>query len=355
MNKKHVAIIGTVGVPGKYGGFETLAHNLIIQLKERLDFSVYCSFAAYEEHPQEWETASLKYIKLKANGIQSIPYDIISLLSAVKHADVILVLGVSGAVILPFLPKKLKKRLIVNIDGIEWKRDKWSPGIKAYLKFCEKLAVKHAGVVVADNLEIQKYVEDAYARRSELIEYGADHIAENSVNKTQNVPYAFTVCRIEPENNIHLILEVFAETDYQLKMVGGWNQSDYGRDLYSKYNQCENIELINPIYNQKELDLIRGNARIYIHGHSAGGTNPSLVEAMYLGLPVVAFDVRYNRETTGNKAYFFSNASSLKEVLKNLSDADLANCARDLKEMAMTRYTWKVIAEKYEKVINGVK
>ena len=121
--------------------------------------------------------------------------------------------------------------------------------------------------------------------------------------------YAFKVCRIEPENNVHLILEAFYKYPLlNIVLVGNWNNSVYGKQLKLQFESFENIYLLEPIYDQNILNQLRSNCYLYIHGHSAGGTNPSLVEAMYLELPIIAYDINYNRETTSNKALYFKDS-----------------------------------------------
>ena len=132
---KKISIIGTVGIPAKYGGFETLTEYLTKNLHKDYDMTVYCSSKSYEEKIDTHNGAKLKYINLNANGVQSIPYDIISIFSSLKFADTLLILGVSGCIILPFIRLFSKKRIIVNIDGLEWKREKWGKGAKWFLKF----------------------------------------------------------------------------------------------------------------------------------------------------------------------------------------------------------------------------
>ena len=165
-------------------------------------------------------------------------------------------------------------------------------------------------------------------------------------------PYAFTVCRIEPENNIHLILEAFAKhKENTLVIVGLWTHGTYGRDLKAQYSSYENIHLMDPIYEQRELNTIRSNCTYYLHGHSAGGTNPSLVEAMYLGLPVFAFDVSYNRETTEGKAKYFRTAEELMNILSTIGDSERKTLSLEMKEIATRRYLWHIISGKYREQI----
>lgn len=151
--KTKVAIIGTVGLPARYGGFETLAAHLVEQLSEKYDFTVYCSSKKYskEERSTTWNGSTLKYIPLEANGIQSIFYDSWSILNAVRYSDVLLILGVAGAWLLPFVRLFTNRKIIISIDGIEWKRDKWPIAAKLYLWWAENLAVKYSHIDISDN------------------------------------------------------------------------------------------------------------------------------------------------------------------------------------------------------------
>ena len=358
METKKIEIIGTVALPAKYGGFETLASHLVKQLSSKYDFTVYCSAKKYgkEERLSSYEGAKLEYINLEANEIQSIPYDTISILKAIQKNEILLILGVAGAWIFPLIRLFTNKKIIVSIDGIEWKRDKWSLLAKLYLWWSEKIAVKFSHIDISDNESIQDYTAYRYKTLSKVIEYGADHtlMVTPEGKDFENYPflknnYAVKVCRIEPENNVHLVLEAFKNCpSRQLVIVGNWNNSNYGKELKSQYNSFENICLLDPIYNQREIDLIRGNASLYIHGHSAGGTNPSLVEAMYLGLPVISFDVSYNKTTTENKAIYFSTTEDLLNLINSYAPDQLKQLGNEMKKIATRRYTWNIIAKKYD-------
>lgn len=358
-----LSIIGSVGIPAKYGGFETLVHHLVKNINKQFDITVYCSGKAYPkpERPSHWNGAKLEYIPLQANGLQSIFYDLWSMIRAIRKSDILLILGVSGCLFLPFFKLFSNKRIIVNIDGMEWRRPKWNKLTKLFLLFSEMIACKYADEIVTDNRIIKEYVKIRYGVEGNLIEYGADHVfikkftPENlSKYKFMGADYAFKVARIEPENNLHLILKVFSETPVlPLVIVGNWENSIYGRNLKAKYKNIRNIYLLDPIYDQAELNLIRSNAKIYIHGHSAGGTNPSLVEAMYLRLPVLAYDVLFNRATTKNQGLFFSSAEELKSLITNLHIHPLPAIANSLKNIAINNYTWKIIADKYRQLALG--
>lgn len=353
---KKISIIGSVGIPAKYGGFETLTEYLTKYLNEEYDITVFCSGKSYDNKIESYNGVKLKYINLQANGVQSILYDIISLYKSIKFADTILILGVSGCIALPILRFFNKKvEIVTNIDGLEWVRQKWSPFAKKFLKYSEKLAVKYSDIVVSDNKVIQDYVISEYGVKSELIAYGADHVTKEAITEElfEKYPflkekYAFKVCRIEPENNVHIILEAFSEyNNLNLVIIGNWLNSEYGKNLKNIYSKFKNIHLLDPIYDQKILNQIRSNCYIYVHGHSAGGTNPSLVEAMYLGLPIFSFGIAYNRATTENKAKYFNDKEELLELLKHIDEDELKNVANDMKSVAMKTYTWKKISENY--------
>jgi len=359
--KRKVGIIGTNGLPGKYGGWDQLVDKLTKNLKDEFSFFVYTSYTTDNPKLKEYNGARLKIVPLKANGIQSIPYDIVSMLHAVFTCDVLFICGTSGCIFLPFI-RLFGKKIVLNPDGQEWKRKKWSKPVQWFLKLSESAGIRYSTGVVSDNVKIQEYILENYNKESSLIEYGGDQVinvplSETTAKKYNIVKdkYAFKVCRIEPENNIHLILEAFIKNkNIDLILIGNWNFSEYGQNLRKQYTQSSNLKLLDPIYDQITLDELRSNCGLYIHGHSVGGTNPSLVEAMNLGLCVVSFDVDYNRETTENKAIYFNNTSELIKILvkfeNNLINVDLNK--KDMKEIATRRYRWSIITEKYAEVFN---
>ncbi len=352
--KKRVAIIGTAGIPANYGGFETLAEYLVENLSNDIDFIVYCSSTNYPDKHKFYKGARLFYLPISANGKWSILYDSLSIIHSLFYVDTLLVLGVGGAFILPLVRFFTSKKVITNIDGLEWKRNKWGKLAKSYLFIQEYIAVKNSHVIIADNKGIQDYVSGKYNISSSLIAYGGSHaflsdLRNETIQRFKiEVPYAFTVCRIEPENNVHLILEAFSRTSKFIIFVGNWDSSEYGRKLKAKYNKFTNIKIIDPIYDQTLLNEIRGNCALYVHGHSAGGTNPSLVEAMWLGLPIFAWDVNYNRYTTSNKAHFFASSEHLIDLLSNQSEDQMQAMRCILKDIAQTEYNWVKIAQSYQ-------
>lgn len=226
--------------------------------------------------------------------------------------------------------------------------------------WAEGVAVKYSHIDISDNEAIQDYTAARYGSLSRIIEYGADHTMKVGITEESLVqypflssPYAFKVCRIEPENNVHMILEAFTKTQKMpLILVGNWDKSEYGQSLKVQYSNHPNIYILDPIYNQEKLDLLRSNASLYVHGHSAGGTNPSLVEAMYLGLPILSFGVSYNRVTTEHRAIYFQNLNDLIFEINEIYMAKLKAIGHEMGKIAQRRYTWSYIAFKYGLLID---
>jgi len=361
MNYKcNVAIIGTVGIPASYGGFETLAENIVQYHDENAreeKLIVYCSSKSYSVKNKRYLSASLKYIPLKANGLQSILYDVVSIISAIlNRCDVILLLGISGAIILPFIRTISSARIITNIDGIEWRREKWRGIAKYYLRISEKIAVRHSHEIISDNEAIAEYVQNTYNKKSQVITYGGDHAIAIDGKPISEIElpekYALSIGRVEPENNTHLILESFKnQANYPLVIVGNWGHSKYGQNLRNKYIKCSNIYMLDPIYDLGKLKTLRSNATLYIHGHSAGGTNPSLVEAMHFAKPILAYDCSYNRVTTKNSAKYFRTEEQLAEIANSLSDEEINGISKDMMKIANNNYLWRIVAAQYFNLI----
>ncbi len=145
-----------------------------------------------------------------------------------------------------------------------------------------------------------------------------------------------------------MVLEAFsALKSHALVMVGNWNKSDYGRILRGKYASCNNLFLLDPIYDLGKLKTLRSQATHYVHGHSAGGTNPSLVEAMHFGKPVLAFDCNFNRFTTEEMAFFFKTSAALAHLMKTMDVTEAETVGRNMLEIAQRRYTWRIVAHQY--------
>ena len=351
--KKSFAIIGTAGIPAKYGGFETLAENIVEhteQYYEDIAINVYCS-GKKADYSVKYN-ANLIHINISANGVSSIIYDCLSIIHAIiQKNNALLILGVSGAACLPLIRIFTKAKIITNIDGIEWRREKWGKPQKIVLRILEKIAVRFSDVVISDNVEIQKYVFEQYARESTFIPYGGEHATRVSeLEPTFPIPelYALKIARIEPENNIDLILSSFSlMPHHNLIIIGNWQSSHYGRFMFKKYSEFKNITMLDPIYDARILKFLRKRAKCYVHGHSAGGTNPTLVEAMHFGVPIAAYDCKYNRATTDNCAEFFSSTDSLIKSIETLLNSTADTSKYDLRQYAEQKLNWHYVVDKY--------
>jgi len=359
-NRKKISIIGTCGIPNKYGGFEELAENLVKYLSNYYDIKVFCSSRHNKNGPKIYNGARLKYLPLKANGIESIFYDLISLLLSVFD-DKILLLGCSGGLLMPFL-FFLRKKIILNIGGLEWQRSKWPKMAQKFLKISERVAIYLSKVIVSDNKAIKEYIKNEYGRDSYLIEYGGD--TAFSVTCTDEdykkypflkKKYALGIARIQEDNNVEIILKAFLTYyNFPIVFIGNWDNSRYGRKLFNKYKSDKNIILLESIYDKRILNLIRSNCYVYLHGHSAGGTNPSLVEIMYLGKPIIAYASKFNLYTTENKALYFYDLNSLIDILNSLESINLDNIKEEMKKIAEEKYKWEIISNKYKILFDDI-
>lgn len=356
-NNLKVAILGTNGVPAKYGGFETLVEYLTLHLGAKFNLTVYCSKTPKDKRLREYNGAKLVYLPFKANMAQSIIYDYVSFFHAWIHADIVLILGCSGCTILPFKYIFKRRKLILNLGGMDWQRSKWNFLTRKFLKFSEYMAVRFSDIIISDNTMIAEYIQKAYGRNSHIIEYGGDQAFRVELNENSNhyfflnKPYYLAVSRIQRDNNLEMMLETFSKMpDKIFVLISNWDFSPYGKEVKGKYSGYRNLVLIGPIYDQKELNLIRSNCIAYIHGHSGGGTNPALTEAMFLSLPILAFDVSFNRATTEEKAKYFKNEFELRDMIQKIESDELKQIGNDLKEIADRRYLWSKISSKYAKV-----
>lgn len=364
-NTYDLAIIGTVGLPAIYGGFETLTEQLSLDLSSAgYTIQVFCSGKSYptSKRLKVCNGAHLKYIEWNANGWQSVIYDAVSIFTAARQTKRLLILGVSGCIVLPILKFFYPKiKIVINVDGIEWKRSKWGLLAKFFLKISECIAVKFSDVVIADNYGICEYINLTYKRETSLIAYGGDQAINEhqlclaEINDYISLifdTYYLSICRIEPENNIDRILQAFSNIHNEnIILVGNWDVSSYSKDLKERFKSRKNIKLLNPIYNQSRLWYLKKNAKGYIHGHSAGGTNPSLVEAMHADLAILSFDVSFNRYTTHNKAIYWRTEQDLHDQIKSLTLNELKKVALDMKKIAIQYYSWNYISSQYKKIL----
>ena len=359
---KKLAIIGTNGIPAKYGGFETLAEQLAKDLSVYYEILVYCARTP-KKLRRTFNGVRLKYLPFKANGWESILYDAYSIIDAFFTSDILLVLGFSGAIVFP-LNLVFRKRIVFNIGGIEWKKVRGSKKfavIEIFIKkWFEHLCVKFSTVIIGDNKVICDYVTQTYHRDCILVEYGGDHAVSRPIDPALFQKFTFlsqkydvSISRAQEDMNIHLIIKAYAEvSNRKMVLISNWNSSEYGVNLKKEFlGKYPNIILIDAIYDKDLLNMIRSNCELYIHSHSLCGSAPSLIEAMFLGLPILCYDVDTNRSTTENKSLYFKDSHSLAQLLLLLSSEKLKSIAEDMKEIALRRYYWARVTNIYRTLI----
>lgn len=353
MTRSSVALVGTVGVPARYGGFETLAEQLCAHIPaDDLSLVVYCERRAYG--PEEREPTFLGhrrvFLPLRANGFGSLIYDALALLHAVFAAQTrdIFVFGYSGAWLLPLLRLlSPSSRFIVNVDGMEWRRDKFSPAAKLLLKALEYCAARCGSVIIADNDALAALFRQRYGRAPVTIAYGGDHTVRPSGATPSERRHYLAIARIEPENHTREILEGCRNAGVGLVFIGNWKANEYGRALREQFGNTKGFHLLDPIYDQGELEPWRRQAIGYIHGHSVGGTNPSLVEALFHTDIIISFDCAFNRATLSDVGHYFSDPSSLQACLEGSLRPITAASLHALRE----RYRWSRIVADYRALL----
>ena len=336
--------MGIQGLPAKYGGFETLVANLVKNMPEEVEIKVWCSSKEYTDKTSKFGRANLGYLPFKANGWQGIIMDMVAIFRSQEY-DKILLLGVNGALTL-FYPG-ISERIVLNIGGLDYERSKWGIIARKTIYLLNYIAVRRAGYLISDNEKIKNYLLDNHKRESTLIGYGYsifDKVAD-SMN-IQNKGYFINIARIQHDNNCHIILSAFKRLPHEkLVMIGNFSASKYGRDLFECYSEYPNITLMEAVYDKVKLRALMADSKGFVHGHSAGGTNPILVDYMSQSKPIVAFLNGFNQFTIGSSQYSWS---SEEELIKSLAFFEhmYVDYRKRLKEL-----NWSVVSDKYFNVL----
>jgi len=360
MALKSLSILGTRGIPASYGGFETFAEKLSLYLCGRgWNITVYCQgYGPYKFCRDTWCGINLVKISLPLNGARgSILFDLLSAWHAAKAQGAVLVLGYNTAIFSLFYRLRRKPH-IINMDGLEWQRDKWSLPAKTWLYLNERAGCLLANHLVADHPVIATHLGTRVrTEKISMIPYGADEpadadlkiFADLGVEKGQ---YALIVARPEPENSILEMVQAFSARPRNVKMLvlGRFDESS------SRYHRAviaaASDEVLFPgaIYDKKQLAALRMYNVLYLHGHRVGGTNPSLVEALAAGSPVLAHDNSFNRWVAGSAAAYFNDVKECDRQL-NLLLPDVSRL-EIMAEASLTRFRskfrWSAVLDDYE-------
>ena len=358
-----VNILGIRGLPASHGGFESFAAKLAPYLQQRgHDILVYCQddedgAPAYRE--DDWHGIRRVFIAPRlAGAMATVEFDLACIRDVAQRPGVDLVLGYNTAVFSAW--QRLKHRKIaMNMDGIEWKRDKWGGLAKAWFYLNEIAGSNLCTVAIADHPEIARHVERRTKKKAVVIPYGADLIDAAPLHPLEPMGlqpngYYISIARIEPENSILEIVRAFSAAPRDAKLIVlGRLEDENG--YHTAVRECASRDVIFPgaIYDPDVVSALRFHARAYVHGHTVGGTNPSLVEALGAGNAVIAHDNRFNRWVAGNKHRYFSDEAGLAELFASCeADSDWLEVARrQARKRHSEAFQWDDILARYETLL----
>lgn len=386
---KNIFIVGSKGIPANYGGYETFVENLTEKkVSKDIKYHVAC---LTKEPKEDFEHNGARCFNIKVPNIgpaKAILYDIMAIRKSLKYIKenkiqnaIIYILACRVGPFLHYYKNKMKKlgvSLYINPDGHEWMRAKWSKPVKKYWKISERLMVKEADLVICDSKNIEKYILDSYSKynpRTIFIAYGADieksklndddkalteWYAKNDINSKE---YYLVVGRFVPENNFETMINEFmkSSTKKDLVLITNVEKNKFYDKLKEKTNfeKDSRIKFVGTVYEKELIKKIRENAYAYLHGHSVGGTNPSLIEALATTDLNLLYDVGFNREVAEEGALYWNlqngNLSKLINECDDIKYSEINNLSNYAKKRIYNEYTWKEIIRRYEELFNGEK
>ena len=383
MEKQHVFIVGSKGIPAEYGGFETFVDKLVqYQSTDEIQYHV----ARLSDRNDEFMYKGARVSNVKVPDVgpgKAVLYDLIALNACLeyckkmdfKRAPIFYILACR---IRPFIAsihkavEELGGVLYLNPDGHEWRRSKWSWAVQKYWKTSERAMIKDCDLIICDSKNIEKYVREEYARydpNTIYISYGADLepsvLADDDEKFTgwldekglRADEYYLVVGRFVPENNVETIIREFmnSSTTKDLAIITTENQALYNtleRKLH--FSEDPRIKFVGTVYDQELLKKIREHAYAYLHGHQVGGTNPSLLEALASTKMNLLLNVGFNREVAGRSALYWNKIKgSLSQLIADcdaMSEQERARFGRRAKKRIRDEYSWRYITDTYEKL-----
>ncbi|MGF6953422.1 rhamnosyltransferase [Neobacillus sp. B4I6] len=383
----NVFLIGSKGIPANYGGFETFVEQLTAKKKNNnIKYHVSC----LGDNDKEFEHNGARCFNINVPNIGSakaVLYDLLSLRESIKYIKkhkltdaIIYILACRIGPFMSYYKKELIKlgvTVLVNPDGHEWKRSKWSPMIRRYWKLSESLMVKHSDILVCDSKGIESYIQTDYNKfspKTTFIAYGAD-VTPSIISNDENLltewytknnvlsnEYYLIVGRFVSENNYELMIREFMKTKTKkdLVIISNVEQNQFYQDLLTRtnFNIDPRIKFVGTVYNQELLKKIRENAFAYFHGHEVGGTNPSLLEALASTKLNLLLDVVFNNEVGEDAAVYFSkkegSLSHLVNEVELFSNNYIDQLGEKAKERINNEYSWEKIVQSYESLFISV-
>ncbi|SON58364.1 Glycosyl transferases group 1 [Hartmannibacter diazotrophicus] len=366
LNQKHLNILGIRGVPGSHGGFETFATHLAPYLAAKgWSVTVYCQLDPVEEgivpdsFEDEWKGVRRVHIGTERTGsVGSVIFDWRCIRDVLRRPGIDLVLGYNTAVFC-ILQRLYGRRVIMNMDGIEWKRGKWRWPIKAWFYVNEFIGANLANRAIADHPEIARHLKRHGCFGSVVIPYGSDsitsadesHLAGLGLEKSK---YIVSIARIEQENSVLEFVRAFSRKTRGIKLVV-LGKFDPNNDYHTRILEAASDEVIFPgaIYDAGIVSALRFFALAYVHGHQVGGTNPSLVEALGAGNAVIAHDNRFNRWVAGPEQFYFGSEDDFDAVLETVtrSPERVEHARQAARGRHSANFTWDIIFKAYEDLL----
>lgn len=378
---QHIFIVGSKGIPGNYGGYETFVDRLTEYHQNNPNLKYHVACKAKDTKTFEYHNADCFDVKVPSIGpAQAIYYDVAALNQCVRyikrHNIQHPIVYILACRIGPFAAHfqrvihKLGGKLYINPDGHEWMRAKWSAPVRKYWKISEQLMTKHCDLLICDSKNIEKYIHDEYGKynpKTTFIAYGAETrkskladddpklIAWYKEKGLSPKSYYLVVGRFVPENNYETMIREFMKSHSKRDFALITNVSDkFLEELKEKthFDQDPRIKFVGTVYDKELLMKIRENAYGYFHGHEVGGTNPSLLEALGSTDLNLLLDVGFNREVAENSALYWTKQSGNLASLIDWADGMNADEISELGKKASLRiveaYSWQHIADEYE-------
>jgi len=364
-----IAFVSTRGIPNNYGGFEQFAEFISIGLAERgHDVTVYSPhYHPYKE--KNYKGVHIKHIyspeKWMGGSVGSFFYDYLCLKDALRKEDFDIIYEAGYTSIIPayirFNVKDIKKPIFTtNMDGLEYKRSKFNKWVQKFVFWEERMAVKHSHYLIADNMGIKDYYKEKYGKESKFLAYGANihdnysekYLKEYGLTKDN---YLLVIARLEPENNLEMAIQGYVASEKFGKMplvIVGKTNTPYGKQLVEKYSKNEYIRFVGGIYDFDKINSIRHYSYAYIHGHSVGGTNPSLLEAMASECFILSHDNIFNRSVLGENAIYYSSAENVTSFINRMHELVSAHRHQFITnniEVIRTQYSWEKLVDEHEK------
>jgi glycosyltransferase involved in cell wall biosynthesis len=362
-----VAMIGTRGVPAQYGGFETAIEEIGQRMvRDGAEVTVYCRNGEAERRKTHLGMKLVHLPALRMKIAETLSHTALSALHLVfsRKYDAVFVFNAANAPFIPLLRLK-GTPVAVHVDGLEWKRSKWGGRGRSYYRRVEELAVRWADALIADAEGIADYYRSEFGVRTNLLKYGAPVLENQPTDKLRELGLApdgfhLVVARFEPENHVDLIVDGYLGSDSALPLVvvgSAPYAHEYCEKIRSVTDGDHRVMLLGSVWDQELLNQLYAHARSYIHGHSVGGTNPSLLRAMGARTAVIAYDVGFNREVLGSSAgRYFRSRVDLAEQLEKLDFAPLlaAGLGNQLQRRAQENYRWDDVTRGYTELADAL-